>query len=302
MSADRLSSDVPSTNPAEVPVRYVLKVRPQEGMPYQRILDYARAAEAAGFDAFFRSDHLRSIRGADMPATEAWTTLAGLARETTTIRLGTLVTPTTFRSPYELAKLVATVDEMSGGRVELGIGAGWYEAEHEPLGLPFPSPVERFERLEEQLEIITALWARERVDFEGRWYRLADAPLQPKPVQQPHPPIIVGGSGRPRGLRIAARFASEFNFDDLPPGRIAEILPRLRSACVEAGRDPDTLAISALTDWPAGSPAEQAEKLAAFERLGLSRLYVDILHGIVGAEEVIAFGRRFNASGAAPER
>lgn len=271
-------------------------------MSYERIRAYALAAEEAGFDAFFRSDHLISIRGADLPATEAWTTLAALARDTSTIRLGTLVSPTSFRGPYELAKLVATVDELSGGRVELGIGAGWYAPEHEPLGLAFPSAPQRFDQLEEQLQIIRALWTTERVDFHGRWYSLTDASFQPKPVQRPFPPIVLGGTGRPRTLRLAALYATEFNFDDQSPERIVEVMPRLHAACAEARRDPATLTVSALTDWPVASERDQPTLLDSFEQAGIERLYLDILDGIVTTDAVAAFGREFIASGATRAR
>jgi alkanesulfonate monooxygenase SsuD/methylene tetrahydromethanopterin reductase-like flavin-dependent oxidoreductase (luciferase family) len=198
--------------------------------------------------------------------------------------------------------MVATVDELSGGRVELGIGAGWYVPEHEPLGVPFPDVRERFDRLEEQLRIIRALWTQDRVDFAGRWYQLVDAQFEPKPLQRPHPPIVLGGTGRPRGLRLAALYATEFNFDDQPPERIAEVMPRLTAVCEEVGRDPGTLTVSALTDWPAGSPAEQADAVARFASVGVERLFVDILGGIVDTDAITDFGRRFIASEAAPAR
>ncbi len=282
-------------------MRYVLKVRPQAGLSYRRMLEYALAAEDAGFDGFFRSDHLRST-GAEQPTTEAWTSLAGLARDTSTIRLGTLVTPATFRSPYLLAKMVATVDEMSDGRIELGIGAGWYAAEHEPLGIALPPVIERFDRLEEQLQVIVGLWRERRLDFAGRWYSLDDAPLEPKPVQRPHPPIILGGSGRPRGLRLAARYASEFNFDEQPAERVVEVLPRLHAACAEAGREPRTLVVSAMIEWPLVAADEQAAVFDGFAQAGVERLYLDLKGGDVDPAAVLDFGRRFidRGSGRAP--
>ena len=175
----------------------------------------AQATEACGFDAFFRSDHYLAMGGDGLPGpTDAWVTLAALARETSRIRLGTLVSSATFRWPGVLAITVAQVDAMSGGRVELGLGTGWYEGEHTAYGIPFPPLGERFERLEEQLAILTGLWATpvgEKFSFAGTHYQLADSPALPKPVQRPHPPLILGGAGAKRTPRLAATFADEFN-------------------------------------------------------------------------------------------
>src|ERR1700724_410688 len=183
---------------------------PQNGATYDQQLAMARAAELAGFDAFFRSDHYIAFSGPGLPGpTDAWTTLAGLARDTSRIRLGTLVTSATFRFPGPLAVMVAQVDAMSGGRVELGLGAGWYDDEHRAYGIPFPPTRERFDRLEEQLEIITGLWTTpvgERFNYEGRHYRLVDSPALPKPLQRPHPPIILGGFGTRPAPSAAAGF------------------------------------------------------------------------------------------------
>src|SRR5690606_5268594 len=186
---------------------------PQQGATYDQLLAVAREAERLGFDAFFRSDHYLTMSpglGEPGPAA-AWVTLAGLARDTERIRLGTLVTAATFRLPGPLAISVAQVDAMSGGRVELGLGAGWFDQEHTAYGIPFPDLGERFERLEEQFAIVTGLWTTpvgERFDHDGRHYRLSDSPALPKPVQRPHPPIIVGGLGRTRTPRLAARYAN----------------------------------------------------------------------------------------------
>jgi F420-dependent oxidoreductase-like protein len=272
-------------------MRYVLKVRPQMGLSYARILELVQSAEAAGFDAFFRSDHWRPADGPDVPATDAWTTLAGLARETQRIRLGTLVSPITFRGPYEIAKIVATVDEMSDGRVELGLGAGWLEREHDSIGIALPGLGERFERLEEQLAIIHGLWTTPSVTFQGRWYKLRDAALEPKPRQRPVLPVIVGGSGRPRGLAIAAKWAQEFNFDDLSPAAIEATMPALRSACDEVGRDPASLVVSAVTDWPTGGIAEQLARIRAFESVGVERLFLDVHDGSLDLDAILRFGR-----------
>src|SRR5436305_2877377 len=192
---------------------------PQQGATYEDLLAVARTAEESGFDAFFRSDHfLRMGSGTGEPGpTDAWITLAGMARETTRIRLGTLVSSATFRLPGPLAVTVAQVDAMSGGRVELGLGTGWFEGEHLAYGIPFSLLGERFERLEEQLAVITGLWRTplgERFSFTGRHYQLEDSPALPKPVQQPHPPVIVGGGGAKRTPRLAAVYADEFN---IPP-------------------------------------------------------------------------------------
>lgn len=188
---------------------------PQQGATYDQLLAVASAAEEGGFDAFFRSDHFLAMNADGRPGpTDAWVTLAGLARETARLRLGTLVTSATFRLPGPLAVAVAQVDAMSGGRVELGLGAGWFEDEHRAYGIPFGTWKQRFERLEEQLEIITGLWATaegETYSFSGRHYRLSDSPALPKPRQRPRPPIIVGGSGPTRTPRLAARFADEYN-------------------------------------------------------------------------------------------
>jgi F420-dependent oxidoreductase-like protein len=223
---------------------------PQQGASYDDLLAVAQTAERVGFDGFFRSDHYLVMGGADgRPGpTDAWVTLAGLARETSRIRLGTLVSSATFRYPGPLAISVAEVDQMSGGRIELGLGAGWYQAEHEAYAIPFPPLGERFERLEEQLAIISGLWANppgETFAFQGRHYELKGSPGLPKPAQQPGPPIIVGGHGRSRTPRLAARYAAEFNlaFSDLE--ELHEQSARVRAACEAIGRDPASITFSA---------------------------------------------------------
>src|SRR5262249_53185084 len=188
---------------------------PQQGADYGTLLAVAQAAERLGFDAFFRSDHYLTIGGSGLPGpTDAWVTLAGLARETSRIRLGTLMSPVTFRLPGPLAIAAAQADEMSGGRVELGLGTGWVDAEHTAYGVPFPPLAERFGRLEEQLEIITGLWEAAEgatFSFSGTYYTLKDSPALPKPAQRPRPPVLVGGGGQHRTPRLAARFADEYN-------------------------------------------------------------------------------------------
>ncbi|WP_448073995.1 LLM class F420-dependent oxidoreductase [Georgenia yuyongxinii] len=279
---------------------------PQQGASYDDQLAMAQRAERLGFSAFFRSDHfLRMGDGDPLPGpTDAWTTLAGLARETSTIRLGTLVTSATFRHPGLLAIQVAQVDAMSGGRVELGLGAGWFAAEHEAYGVPFPH--KRFGLLEEQLEIVTGLWSTpvgERFDFTGKHYRLTDSPALPKPVQATVP-IIVGGGGPRRTPRLAARFAAEYNQSFPEKSVVAEQMNRVRAACEEAGRDPGSLTYSAAfvvcvgkdeeeftrraaaigrepaelrAHGLAGTPGELVDGLGALAGQGISRVYLQCL-------------------------
>ena len=225
-------------------------VEPQQGASYNDLLAVAQRAEAHGFDGFFRSDHYLKIGGSNgLPGpTDAWTTLAGLARETSRIRLGTLVSPATFRLPGPLAIIVAQVDQMSGGRVELGLGAGWFAAEHTAYGIPFPAPAERFARYEEQLEVITGLWDVPdggTFSFSGTYYTVADSPALPKPVQRPRPPVIVGGIGPNRTPRLAARFADEYNVPFASVDDTAAAFGRVREACAAAGRHETSMIYSA---------------------------------------------------------
>jgi len=224
---------------------------PQQGASYDDLLRVAKATEELGFDAFFRSDHYHAMgRGDGLPGpTDAWLTLAGLARETQRIRLGTLLTSATFRLPGPLAISVAQVDAMSGGRVELGLGAGWFEREHRAYAIPFGTWAERFERLEEQLTIITGMWQTppgEQFAFDAKHYSLEQSPALPKPVQQPRPPVIVGGHGARKTPRLAARFADEFNipFPDSVE-TASKQFGRVRDACAEQGRDAADLRYSA---------------------------------------------------------
>ena len=221
----------------------------QEGATYEDLLRVARAAESLGFAGFFRSDHYLGIMGDGRPGpTDAWVTLAGLARETNRIRLGTLVSPATFRLPGPLAIMVAEVDAMSGGRVELGLGSGWYASEHRAYGIPFPDLRTRFDMLSEQLEIIDGLWRTpvgERFSFRGAHYQLTDSPALPKPVQSPRPSIILGGLGRKRSARLVARFANEFNVAWSPLADTSEIFTRLKANLADTDRDPASLAYSA---------------------------------------------------------
>ena len=283
---------------------------PQQGASYDQLLRVARCAEDAGFNAYFRSDHylkMGEVSGEPGP-TDAWLTLAGLARDTSTIRLGTLVSAATFRLPGPLAVGVAQVDQMSGGRVELGIGSGWYAKEHHAYGIPFPPLRERFERYAEQLEIITGLWRTppgERYSFAGRHYQLLDSPALPKPVQQPSPPVIIGGKGARRTPALAARFADEFNMPFASVDAAAEQFDRVASACADLGRDPATLRRSAAlvvavgrneselarrasaigrsvedlrANGVAGSPQEAADRIVSWrDRTGISRIYLQVL-------------------------
>jgi F420-dependent oxidoreductase-like protein len=282
---------------------------PQQGATYDDLLAVARTAEELGFGAFFRSDHylkMGDVSGRPGP-TDAWTTLAGLARDTSTIRLGTMVTAGTFRLPGPLAITVATVDAMSGGRVELGLGAGWFDEEHRNYGIPFPPVGERFERLEEQFAIISGLWDApdgETFSFDGAHYQLTDSPALPKPVQRPHPPLIVGGAGPTRTPRLAATYADEYNVPFHGVDDTAAAFERVRSACKDAGRDPDELSYSvaqvlcvgtdedevarraaAIGREPdelrrngvAGTPDEAVAKIAQFAAIGTTRVYLQVL-------------------------
>jgi F420-dependent oxidoreductase-like protein len=290
-------------------VRLRIFTEPQEGATYEQQLAVARLAEELGFDAFFRSDHYVAFGAGDgRPGpTDAWTTLAAIGRETTRIRLGTLVSPVTFRHPGPLAIQVAQADAMSGGRVELGLGAGWNDTEHRAYAIPFPPTRTRFEMLEEQLAIVTGLWTTpegERFSFAGRHHRVEDSPGLPKPVQRPRPPIVMGGWGTARTPRLAARFADEFNAPFPPLAQFRESCARVRAACEAIGRDPASMRLSAalvvcvgrddaevrrraeaihhdpatVRDYGvAGTPAEAVERIAAFGEAGAQAIYLQVL-------------------------
>lgn len=282
---------------------------PQQGATYDDLLDVALEAERLGFGAFFRSDHYLSMGGPGLPGpSDAWVTLAGLARDTSTIRLGTMMTSATFRHPGPLAISVANVDQMSGGRVELGIGAGWFEAEHTRYGIPFPSTAERFDRFEEQLAIITGLWATPadgsgRFTHDGTHYQVTDSPGLPKPVQA-RPPLLIGGLGKKRTPAIAAAYADEFNLPFVDEETTAAQFARVRAACEANGRSPDAMVYSnALVlcvgadeaeldqraaaigrdkaelraNGLAGTPAEVLDKIGRYAALGSQRLYLQVL-------------------------
>lgn len=231
-------------------MRFALMCEPQQGLSYDEILVLARTASEAGIEAFFRSDHYTSFPGeAGLPTTDAWATLAGLARETERIHLGTLVSPVTFRIPGPFAKMVATVDEMSGGRIELGMGAGWNETEHGELGIPFPPLRERYDMLEEALAIVHGLWTEpDGWRFAGEHWRVRGARFNPRPAgtQQRHPHLILGGDGGPRLARLVATYADEFNRQSATPDRVREAYGRVREACEAIGRDPDEVVRSAM--------------------------------------------------------
>ncbi|MFB4287918.1 LLM class F420-dependent oxidoreductase [Nonomuraea sp. ATR24] len=277
---------------------------PQQGATYDDLLAVAQATERLGFDAFFRSDHYQRIGAGDPGpgSTDAWITLAGLARETSGIRLGTLVTPATFRLPGPLAISVAQVDAMSGGRVELGLGTGWFDGEHAAYGIPFPPVAERFGRFEEQLEIVRGLWAAGKsFSYDGRYYRLVDSPALPKPAQRPGPPIIIGGVGAKRTPRLAATFADEYNVPFHRLGDTGAAFDRVRQACERTGREvvlsaAQTVCVgrdqaelerrAAVIEQPletlreaglAGTPAEVLEKIGKLGELGAERVYLQVM-------------------------
>jgi F420-dependent oxidoreductase-like protein len=290
-------------------MRLRIFTEPQQGASYGTLRSVAKAAEDLGFDAFFRSDHyLRMGSGSGEPGpTDAWATLAALAVETSTIRLGTLVTAATFRLPGPLAVTVAQVDEMSGGRVEFGLGTGWYDGEHRAYGIPFPPLKERFDRFEEQLAIITGLWSTpvgQTFSYDGGYYSLTDSPALPKPVQRPKVPVIIGGGGARRTPALAARYADEFNAAFRPAPDAAAAFERVRGACAADGRDPASMIFSTaqvvccgkdeaelarraaaigreLSDLRenglAGSPAEIVDKIGAYAEAGATTVYLQVL-------------------------
>ncbi len=266
-------------------------LEPQQGATYDQQLAVAQSAEQLGFDAFFRSDHFLSMGGDGLPGpSDAWITLAGIARETTRIRLGTLLTSATFRLPGPLAVAVAEVDAMSGGRVELGLGAGWFDAEHKAYGIPFPPLGERFDRLEEQLAIVTGLWATpvgDRFDHDGRHYRLADSPALPKPTQRPRPPVIVGGHGAKRTPRLAATYADEYNVAFSPVDVMNTQYARVSAACEAVGRDPASMTLSVAQVVCCGRNDAEVERRAAL----IGRSVEDLrANGLCGTPDEIVDG------------
>ena len=294
-------------------MRFALMTEPQQGLSYDEILAIVRTAEGAGIEAFFRSDHYASFPGkAGLSTTDAWATLAGLARETERIRLGTLVSPVTFRIPGSLAKVIQTVDEMSGGRIEAGFGAGWNEPEHAQLGIGFPRLGERYNMLEEELEIIHRLWTEPPGwSFEGAHWQVTDGQRHGDVARsgRRHPHILLGGEGKPRMAGLVARFADEFNLISASVEKVPEAYDRIRAACRAVGRDADEIVYSAMTGvliaetdrelrdrvreqldfmdaaddadqwlrerrerWIMGTPDEAWERVNAMERAGVQRL------------------------------
>jgi F420-dependent oxidoreductase-like protein len=290
-------------------MRLVIFTEPQQGASYDDLRRVAQLAEQTGYDGFFRSDHFVAMGSGDgLPGpTDAWLTLAALAVQTSRIRLGTLVTSATFRLPGPLAIGVAQVDAMSGGRVELGLGGGWFEQEHTAYGIPFPPLGERFDRLEEQLAIVEGLWttpAGERYNHAGRHYQVLDSPALPKPVQSPRPPIIVGGAGKKRTPALAARYADEFNAPFAKVADLPAMYDRVRAASESQGRaTPPAFSAAAVlcvgrddaevkrraaaigrdveemreNGGVVGTPNQAVEILGRYAEAGASRMYLQVL-------------------------
>jgi F420-dependent oxidoreductase-like protein len=292
-------------------VRVCLMIEGQEGVSWEQWVALARACEETGIEGLFRSDHYRSVF--DVPgrgSLDAWATLAGLAAVTERIRLGTMVSPATFRRPSVLARMVATVDHISGGRVELGLGAGWNDGEHRAFGFAFPELGERMELLAEQLEIVHRQWTEEEFSFESRHYRLERCRAEPKPLQQPHPPLIMGGAAGPVAARLAARWADEYNttfatveqcrerrvriveacdqagrepvvFSLMTPCMVGrdrkETLERVRRRLEASGRDDDPAAMLGNDDWIVGTVDEAVTRLRDYEEAGVERVFLQHL-------------------------
>jgi F420-dependent oxidoreductase-like protein len=237
----------------------------QEGVTWDDWVRLARLTEESGLEGLFRSDHYTAIIRPDADAHDAWATLAGLAAVTERIRLGTMVSPATFRHPSVLARMAVTVDHISRGRVEVGMGSGWYEREHDAHGFPFLDGKRRFELFAEQVEVVVRSWTEERVDHDGSAYRLRDQQALPRPVQQPHPPLVLGGSVKPRFAALAARYATEVNTLGAPDAELRERRAKLDRACAESGRDPATLGFSVMTACFVGeAEADVVERVSRF--------------------------------------
>ncbi len=296
-----------------------LMIEGQEGVSWAQWLELARACEQHGIPALFRSDHYTNLDGRDpgRPALDAWSTINGLAAVTSTLRLGTLVSPATFRHPSVLAKSVTTADHVSGGRVELGLGAGWHEREHQAYGFDFPPVRTRMDILEEQLQVVLGSWGEGPFSFEGQHYRLRELDAHPKPVQRPHPPLIMGGNAGPRGARLAATYADEYNTPFPTVQDIERRKAEIDRACEQAGRDPipfsimtavvlgvdsselaerlrrlaekmgadaDALAASPPEAWIVGTLEDAAEQLAIRRDAGVSRVMCQhLLHDDIDA-------------------
>jgi F420-dependent oxidoreductase-like protein len=278
-----------------------LMIEGQEGVTWPEWMALAAAAERNGLHGLFRSDHYTSFHAEPGPALDAWATLTALASVTERLRLGTLVSPATFRHPSELARVVTTADHVSGGRVEVGIGAGWFELEHRQNGFPFPPLPERFDRFGEYVQVVVGSWGPETFDFAGKYFTLESQQARPLPVQRPYPPLILGGQAKGRSLALAARFATEYNVAFTSAEDVRLIRPRIDQACTEAGRDPAAVSLSLMTlvalgvDAPssgqrltaalkrfrgpadrclAGTVDEMAHALRGYEAAGVSRVYL----------------------------
>jgi F420-dependent oxidoreductase-like protein len=296
-------------------MRFAVMIEGQEDVGWDDWLALARACERLGFEALFRSDHYLSVEGArERGSLDAWSTVSALAAVTTNLRLGTLVSPATFRHPSVLAKNAVTADHVSGGRIEVGLGTGWSEAEHRVYGFPFPRMRERMDRLAEQLEIVTRSWQDGPFSFSGEHWTVEDLDARPKPVQSPLP-LIMGGAALPRGAALAARYASEYNVVHASPEEASEARGRLAQACSAAGRDPATLRFSLMhalligadeselaerarqlgdpdelrRSWLAGTPEEVVARLRAYEAVGVERVMLQhLLHRDEAALELFA--------------
>ena len=296
-------------------MRVCLMIEGQEGVTWDDWVRLARLAEEHGLEGLFRSDHYTAIIRPDADAHDAWATLAGLAAVTERIRLGTMVSPATFRHPSVLARMAVTVDHISGGRVEVGMGSGWYEREHEAHGFPFLDGRQRFALFAEQVEIVVRSWTEERFDHDGPSYTLRNQRALPLPVQQPHPPLVLGGTVKPRFAALAARYGTEVNTLGAPNDELRERKATLDRACAEAGRDPASLGFSVMTAcflgesradvvdrvamflsvrgdeadpetlvaerrdrWLVGTVDEVAERIAELRALGVSRVFLQHLN------------------------
>ena len=240
-------------------MRICLMVEGQEGVSWDDWLTIARAVDAAGLHGLFRSDHYTSFHAEPAAALDAWATICGLAARTGRIRLGTLVSPATFRRPSELARVVVTADHISGGRVELGVGAGWFEKEHVQNGFPFPPTSERFSMFVEYVEVLARSWTAEEFDHEGKYFTLKGQRALPAALQSPHPPLVFGGRGGPRSLAVATRWADEYNAAFLTPDDAAALRGRLDEACRSCGRAPESLPLSMMTLVALGEDSAEAE-------------------------------------------
>jgi F420-dependent oxidoreductase-like protein len=317
-------------------MRVCLMIEGQEGVTWEQWQALAGACEEHGLEGLFRSDHYESVMGMrERGSLDAWATLAALAARTSRIRLGTLVSPATFRHPSVLAKMVATVDHVSGGRAELGLGAGWHEGEHRAYGFEFPPTPTRMERLAEQLEIVTRSWTEDAVEFRGRHYQVQDLRALPKPVQRPRPTLLVGGGAGPRSLALAARFADEYNTVGVPLEELPERHGKLLDAWREAGRDPEEARLSLMTacvvgrdraevterigrvlaaigshdsvaevvdarpNWLLGTVDEVAERLRGLEAAGVGRVMLQHLDH-ADTEMVAVLGELAASMGSAP--